>query len=81
MEKGVDIALAIDMVQMAYDDTFDTAILISGDGDMAKAVEVVQRNGKHVENATTKKSLSYNLRKTCDKVIIIDDDFLVDCWR
>lgn len=80
VEKGVDIALAVDMVDLGYLNTYDTAILISGDGDFYKAVESVKRLGKHVENAITKSCMSYNLRQTCDISIVLDHKFLSDCW-
>lgn len=54
VEKGVDIAIAIDLLDLAYHNTYDTAILITGDGDFSKAVEIIQRMGKHVENACTR---------------------------
>ena len=38
VEKGVDIALAVDMLEMAYSDSYNTAILVSGDGDLARVV-------------------------------------------
>lgn len=81
VEKGVDIAIAIDMLDLSYHNTYDTAILISGDGDFSRAVEIVQRMGRHVENATTYSCRSYHLQKTCDKTIVLDRDFLSDCWR
>lgn len=81
VEKGVDISLAVDMLDLAYNDVYDTAILLSGDGDFARAVEVVKRLGKHVENASTRSCLSFHLRKTCDKTIIMDTKYLKDCWR
>jgi uncharacterized LabA/DUF88 family protein len=80
VEKGVDIALAIDLLDLAFHNTYDTAIIISGDGDFSRAVETVQRMGKHVENASTNSCLSYNLQKTCDKITILDINFLQDCW-
>ncbi len=81
VEKGVDIYLAVDMLEMGYNNAYDTAILISGDGDMSRAVEVVKRQGKHVENAITKKSQSRHLRQTCDTFTLLDKDFLKGCWR
>ncbi len=51
IEKGVDILLAVDMLKYAYDDLYDTAILVSGDGDFAAAVNAVKDRGKHVEHA------------------------------
>jgi len=80
VEKGVDISLAVDMLQMAFSNAYDTTILISGDGDLARVVELVQRMGKHVENAIPPSALSRNLRQTCDISIVMDKDFLEDCW-
>ena len=81
VEKGVDIALAIDLLDLAYHQTYDTAILVTGDGDFSKAVEIVQRMGKHVENACARSCLSNHLQTTCDRTLILDGKFLDDCWR
>lgn len=48
-EKGVDVRIAIDLVEGAYEDRYDRAILISSDGDLAPAVEMVTKKGKKVE--------------------------------
>ncbi len=81
VEKGVDISLAVDMLEMAFREAYDTAIVISGDGDFAKAVEVVKRLGKHVENASTKSCLSRHLQSECDKTTVLTAAYLKDCWR
>lgn len=46
--KGVDIALARDLLGHAYKDNYDAALLYSGDGDYVPLVEDVQRLGKRV---------------------------------
>ena len=48
-EKGVDVALAVDMLTGAFEDLYDAAVLVSSDGDFKPAVEAVQRLGKRVE--------------------------------
>ncbi len=73
IEKEVDIMLATDMLSLAYQDAYDTAILVSGDSDFVYTVEEVQRIGKRVENATFKKTSSYLLRKVCDRFILLDN--------
>ncbi|QWK20191.1 MAG: NYN domain-containing protein [Hydrogenobacter thermophilus] len=73
VEKEVDIMLATDMLSMAYMNTYDTAVLISGDSDYSYTVEEVQRIGKKVENASFKRTSSYQLRKACDRFILLDD--------
>jgi uncharacterized LabA/DUF88 family protein len=72
IEKGVDILLATDMLSLAYRDAYDTAILVSGDSDYIPVVEMVQQLGKRVENASFKKTSSYELRKVCDDFILLD---------
>jgi uncharacterized LabA/DUF88 family protein len=80
-ELGLDVKLAVDMLEMAYADSYDTAILVSGDGDMASVVEAVKRHGKHVENVSAPNNLSAHLRKICDRVLVLDSNFLDDCWE
>jgi uncharacterized LabA/DUF88 family protein len=80
-EKGVDVTLAVDMLDLAFSNIYETAILISGDADFAHAVEVVQRLGKHVENASTKSCISIHLQSMCDTFLLLDKEFLKDCWR
>ena len=81
IEKGVDIAIAVDMLKYAYDGTYDTAILVSGDGDFAKAVEAVKDRGKHVEHAYFKDAPTVALKRVCDKHIPLDETFLTPCFR
>lgn len=48
VEKAVDVQIAIDMVVMAERDEFDTAYLLSADGDLTPAVEAVRAKRKKV---------------------------------
>jgi len=73
LEKEVDIMLATDMLSLAFQNAYDTAILVSGDSDFLYTVEEIQRIGKRVENATFKKTSSYQLRKTCDRFVLLDN--------
>lgn len=78
-EKGVDIQIASDMLKLAYNDAYDTGILISGDGDFVAAVEGVKDLGKHVENSYFKKGCSNYLSETCDKFILLDSNIIDSC--
>lgn len=78
--KGDDIHIAVDMVKGAYENTFDIAILVSGDGDFVPAVEVVQEKGKSVENAYFKASLSWHLKQECDKSFQLTKEILDKCF-
>ena len=79
VEKGVDIMIATDMITYAYTDSYDVAILVSGDGDFVPAVLAVKNAGKHVENACFSNSQSHHLLQTCDKFIEIDNGFIANC--
>ncbi len=48
-EKGVDVQIAIDLLIGAYEDLWDTAILISSDTDLLPAIKKVRQLGKTVE--------------------------------
>ena len=63
--KEDDIHMAVDMVENAGENKFDTAIVVSGDGDFVPAVEAVKRKNKEVENVYFKNSSSRNLQKHC----------------
>ncbi len=67
--KGDDIHLAIDMLKLAYNDAYDTAILVSGDGDFYPAIRAVKEKGKKVENAFFSANRSSYLSQECDKSI------------
>jgi len=73
IEKEVDIMISTDMLSLAYQNAYDTALLVSGDSDFIYTVEEIQRIGKRVENASFKRTSSYNLRKACDRFILLDD--------
>lgn len=76
VEKGVDVKLATDMVAFASKDIYDTAVLISADGDFADAVQHVKDLGKHVELAFPQGGKLYRLRKVCDKFILLDKSYI-----
>lgn len=73
IEKGVDVALVTKMLSHAFRDTFDVAILVSGDSDYAEAVKVIKELGKRVEIAAFAGSISRELKFLADRFIPLDD--------
>ena len=65
--KEDDIHLAVDMVKLAYNNAYDTAILISSDGDFVPAILAVKERGKKVENVGFENKFSYHLKQQCDR--------------
>ncbi len=80
VEKGVDIMMATDVLQFAYRDLYDVAVLVSGDADFAYAMQAVKNLGKHVEVVAFPSNLSYELTQTADVLHVLDRDFFDDLW-
>jgi hypothetical protein len=51
VEKGVDTALATAMIRLAWEDTFDIAVLATSDADLIPAVEFLDLRGRKVVQA------------------------------
>ena len=80
VERGVDIMLATDLLQLAWQDTFDVGVLVSGDGDFSYAVQRVKDLGKHVEVAVFESNASRELLQTADRRHALTPDYFRDLW-
>ena len=81
VEKGIDIMLATDLLHYAWDNLYDVAVLVSGDGDFAYALQAVKNMGKHVEVAYFESNVSKNLLEVADNNLLLDRNFLRGLWR
>jgi uncharacterized LabA/DUF88 family protein len=72
IEKGVDVLITVDLIKYARNNAYDTAILVSGDGDFAPALEFLKEFGKHIENAYFSKGRSFHLSNHSDRFINLD---------
>ena len=75
-EKGVDVQIAVDMLQFAFNNAYDAAILVSGDGDFAGMVQAVKSLGKKVGVAYVEGRSAYHLKQVCDFFIVLDKKYL-----
>ena len=62
-EKGTDVKIAVDIIDGAVDNKYDTAILISSDTDLIPAIEYVIKRGKKVEYVGFSHSPSLGIQK------------------
>lgn len=62
-EKGVDVKIAVDIVIGAYENLFDTVILISSDTDLIPAIEKAVQLGKKIEYIGLSYRPSFGLMK------------------
>lgn len=69
------------MLTNALRDCYDTAILVSGDGDFAPVLEEIARAGKQVENAVFRSGRSDALISASDLFIELNKDDLKGCFK
>jgi uncharacterized LabA/DUF88 family protein len=67
IKANVDIELALDVLEMS--DRLDVVVLISGDGDFQRLVEVMQSKGIRVEVVAVGSSTASNLKHAADQFI------------
>lgn len=80
IQKGVDMRLGIDLVQMSMKKQIDKAILITADSDFEYAVEKAQEAGVKVSLAYFPTSLiSSTFLKSVDERISLTDNLLDKC--
>jgi len=70
--KGDDIYLALDMIEDCYNNKFDKAILISGDGDFTELLKRVKKKEKEVEVCYFKNCSSKILLNQANKIHLIN---------
>ena len=71
-EKGIDVMLVTDMLTQAHTNTYDTALLVSGDKDFTYTLQHLKTLGKTVEVAAFTHVLAIELKHTADNTIILD---------
>ncbi len=70
-KANLDVEIAVDM--MALVDSYDTAVLVSGDGDLAYAVNAVSYHGVRVEVVSLRAMTSDSLINVSDRYIDLEN--------
>lgn len=79
-EKGVDVALAISMMERACDGTFDAAVLIANDSDYCNLIERVRARGKSVYWAHLYEQRNHvRMQNACTKPILLSNTLVKGC--
>jgi len=78
VEKAVDVMLAVDMVRMAERNEYDTAYLLSADGDFTPAVKAVAEAGKKMFAASA--TPGAQLAQAVYKFIPLQRSWFDDCF-
>jgi len=70
-EKGVDIQLVVDAVEMAIKGSIETVIILSGDADFVPAIRLIRSYHVRTVNLHLFHGSSTELRNTCDEHVLI----------
>ena len=72
-EKGVDVHLAVDAVDLAGDQAITTAVICSSDSDLQPAITKLKRRGVEVIYVGFESLQNRGLTYTCDRTILFRD--------
>lgn len=76
IEKKVDVKIAIDIISFAYENAYDTAVLVSGDGDFLPVIKKVKELNKNIEIWAFRYSLANIIKEELEqgKIHYLDDN-------
>lgn len=71
--KGDDIGLATELIAQGFNDSYEVAVVVTGDADFERPIRYVQNEGKIVEVASFDRQASGDLKTVADDYISLDD--------
>lgn len=78
VEKGVDVAIAVDMLSLAYDKIASTIILCSSDSDLQPAVKETRKRGVEIIYLGFNQNPNRGLQASTNKTILFDNQGILD---
>lgn len=70
-EKGTDVKIAVDLVVGAFENKYDTAILVSSDTDLIPAIRYLRHKKKKLEYVGFSHTPSFGMQKNADLSILL----------
>lgn len=71
--EGGGIRLTTELLSHAFNNSYETAVLVTGDDDYLRAVEQVQNEGKRVVVASWSNRVGSRLQSRCDEYVELDE--------
>lgn len=68
-ETDIDVVMAMDAIELAYEVKPDIVVLVTGDSDFAHLAEKLRRKGIRVEVASVEQSLGNDLKNSANSII------------
>ena len=80
-EKGVDVGVAVNIVEDALKNEVDRVILVSSDTDLIPAILCAKRTGKNVTYVGFSERLTRALVDECDATQALRDDEIIEAYK
>jgi len=81
VEKGTDIAMATHIITKGFLQSYDTAVIISGDSDYIAVLDVLNTMGRTTVSVGVQGQNLFKLRQHSDDTLILNEDFFNTCLR
>ena len=78
-EKGTDVNLTAHLLTKGFMNTYDVAIIVSGDTDYIPAIEILNTIGKSVIIVAVKGQVLSKFKKVTDRQVLLDRTFFKKC--
>ena len=79
VEKGTDVNLAATAISMAASNSFDIAIIVSGDTDYIPVMDILSHMGKLVSTVCVKNQSISRFKAHSDIQLVLDSSFFNQC--
>lgn len=80
-EKGIDVMLAVDLVEYAIKSKADYLIVLSGDADFVPAMNLAKENNREVLSTSLAKGYSRELREKFKFFVIGKNNLMENCFK
>lgn len=71
--KGDDIGLATELIAQGFYDSYEVAVVVTGDADFERPIRYAQDQGKVVEVATFESQIASDLKTVADRYKPLDE--------
>jgi uncharacterized LabA/DUF88 family protein len=80
-EKGIDVLLAVDLVEYAIKEKSDFLIVLSGDADFVPAMNLAKENNGEVFSVSLAKGYSKELREKFKFFVLSKNNLMENCFK
>jgi len=78
-QKGVDVLLAIDALNLSLKNKISKAIFVTGDSDFVPVIQAIKDEGIEVLLYYHSSAVHRNILQVCDQKMILDDGIIDGC--